>query len=138
LSRHSFDGASREEYYPRADNVGGKSCPTFIAQGRFTKDAVKGMMQSPEDRTEPVGHLFEALGARLVSWYMTSGEYDWLLIVEAPSQDVVMQAAIVATGGGGVGDIKTCAAFTGQEARTMFEKANRVASQFKSAGQVAT
>ena len=57
--------------------------PTFIAQGRFTADAVKGMMQTPEDRTEPVTKLFQAFGGKLVSWYLTSGEYDWLLIVEA-------------------------------------------------------
>lgn len=109
--------------------------PTFIAQGRFTKDAVKGMLQTPEDRAEPVARLFEGLGAKLVSWYMTTGENDWLLVVEAPSQETVVQAAIVAAGGGGVTDIKTCAAFTGAEAKAMFEKANRVASSFKSAGQ---
>ena len=108
---------------------------TFIAQGRFTRDAVKGMLQTPEDRTEPVAKLFEAMGAKLVSWYMTSGEYDWLLIVEAPSQDVVIAAAIVATGGGGVGDIKTLAAFSGAEMKGMFEKASHAVSKFKSAGR---
>ena len=54
---------------------------------------MRGMLQTPEDRTEPVPRLFEGLGAKLIGWYMTSGEYDWLLIVEAPSQDVVVSAA---------------------------------------------
>ncbi len=111
--------------------------PTFIAQGRFTGEAVKGMLQTPEDRTEPVAKLFEAMGAKLISWYLTSGEYDWLLIVEAPGPDVVMAAAIVATGGGGVTGIKTSAAFSGPETKTMFEKAGRAASKFKSAGRPA-
>ena len=60
--------------------------PTFIAQGRFTRDSVRGMLQTPEDRTEPVAKLFESLGAKLISWYMTAGDYDWMLIVEAPDQ----------------------------------------------------
>ena len=109
----------------------------FIAQGRFTADAVKGMMQTPEDRTEPVTKLFQAFGGKLVSWYLTSGEYDWLLIVEAPNQEAILPAAIVAAAGGSVSDIKTFAAFNGQEAKAMFEKAGHAASQFKSAGRPA-
>ena len=111
--------------------------PMFIAQGRFTADAVKGMMQTPEDRTEPVTKLFQAFGGKLVSWYLTSGEYDWLLIVEAPNQEAILPAAIVAAAGGSVSDIKTFAAFNGQEAKAMFEKAGHAASQFKSAGRPA-
>lgn len=111
--------------------------PTFIAQGRFTGEAVKGMLQTPEDRTEPVRKLFEAFGGKLVSWYLTSGEYDWLLIVEAPSQEAVLPAAMVAAGGGGVSDIKTFAAYSGPETKAMFEKAGRAASKFKSAGRPA-
>lgn len=108
--------------------------PTFIAQGRFTKEAVKGMTQTPEDRTGPVARLFESLGARLQGWYLTTGEYDWLLIVDAPGHDVMVAAAAAATAGGGVGDIKTCAAFSGAEARAIFERAGGVAGGFKSAG----
>ena len=107
--------------------------PIFIAQGRFTGEAVRGMLQTPEDRTQPVARLFEDLGARLVGWYMTSGDHDWLLIVETPSQDVVVSAAIAATSGGGVRDIKTIAAWSGQESIAMFQRAQSVAPGFKSA-----
>jgi uncharacterized protein with GYD domain len=109
--------------------------PTYLAQGRFTRDAVKGMMERPENRTEAVGRLFESLGGKLVSWHLTSGEYDWLIIAEAPSHDVVVQAAIAASGGGGVHDIKTCAIWDGPAAKELFQKAGGVARQFKSAGQ---
>jgi uncharacterized protein with GYD domain len=111
--------------------------PTFIAQGRFTRDAVRGMTSTPEDRTESVAALLDSLGGRMISWYLTSGEYDWMIVAEAPSQDVVVAASIVATGGGGVGDIKTSAAWTGPEARAIFEKAQKAASGFKSAGMSA-
>lgn len=111
--------------------------PTFIAQGRFTGEAVRGMLQTPEDRTGPVARLFESLGAKLVGWYMTSGEYDWLLIVEAPSHDVVVSAAVAATAGGGVRDIKTFAAWTGRDSMAVFQKAQSAAPGFKSAGRPA-
>ena len=112
--------------------------PLYIAQGRFTRDAVKGMLQTPESRTESVARLFEMVGGRLISWYMTTGDYDWIVIVEAPSPEVTVAAAIAATGGGGVGDIKTMMAFDGAEAMALFEKAQDAARRFKSAGQPAS
>lgn len=111
--------------------------PTYIAQGKFTRDAVRGMLQTPEDRTQPVAKLFESLGGRLISWYMTTGEYHWLLIAEAPNHEVAMAAAVAATGGGGVEDIKTFMALSGPEAMSIFQKAHDAARGFKSAGQPA-
>ena len=56
---------------------------TFITQARFTKDGLKGMVASPEDRAEVVGRLIGEVGGKLISYYMTSGDYDVLLIFEA-------------------------------------------------------
>ena len=108
--------------------------PIFVAQGCWTKEAVQGMTNSPEDRLEPVAKLFEALGGRLLQWYMTTGDYDWMVIAEAPSQDVVMSAVAASLAGGGTSGIKVFAAFTAPEARAIFENAGRVASAFKPPG----
>ena len=51
---------------------------TFITQARFTKDGLKGMVASPEDRAEVVGRLIGEVGGKLISYYMTSGDYDVL------------------------------------------------------------
>jgi uncharacterized protein with GYD domain len=111
--------------------------PTYIAQGKFTRDAVRGMLETPEDRTASVAKLFESLGAKLISWYMTTGEYDWLLIAEPPTHENTMAAAIAATGGGGVESIKTFLVLSGPEAMSVFQKAQGAAQKFKSAGQPA-
>jgi hypothetical protein len=37
--------------------------PIYISRGRFTTDAVKGMMAKPENREEAVSNLFERVGA---------------------------------------------------------------------------
>jgi hypothetical protein len=55
----------------------------YISQGRYTAAAIKGMSAKPEDRSEAVAELFAAAGARLISWYLTLGPYDWLIIAEA-------------------------------------------------------
>ena len=49
----------------------------YISQGRYTPAAIKGMSAKPEDRSEAVAELFAAAGARLISWYLTLGPYDW-------------------------------------------------------------
>lgn len=87
--------------------------PIFISQGRYSQDAMRGMAAMPEDRTEPVSKLIEAAGGKLLGYYVTFGEYDWLLVVEAPDAQTVSAAVITAAAGGGVTDMKTTLAMTG-------------------------
>jgi len=108
--------------------------PTYICQGRFTREAVRGMMSTPEDRTEPVSKLMDGVGGRLLSYYVTFGEYDWLLVCEPPNEQAVTAAVIAAAAGGGVADIKTTVAMTGPEAMQAFRTACDLASSVKSAG----
>ena len=63
--------------------------PTFITQGRYSRDAIKGMIARPEDRAEAVAKLCEAAGGKLLSYYVTLGEYDWLIVIEAPSEQAI-------------------------------------------------
>ena len=57
--------------------------PTYITQGRYTRDAIKGMIVKPEDRADAVARLLSKVGGRLISYYLTFGEYDFLAIAEA-------------------------------------------------------
>lgn len=109
--------------------------PIYIAQGRFSQDALRGMLASPEDRAKPVSKLFKEAGGKLIGWYLTFGEYDWLLIAEAPNETAMAAASMAASAGGGVTNIKTTIAFTGPESMKAFETAHNLAKTFKSAGQ---
>jgi uncharacterized protein with GYD domain len=42
--------------------------PIYISRGRFTTDAIKGMMAKPENREEAVSNLFQSVGGRLRGW----------------------------------------------------------------------
>jgi len=108
--------------------------PTYITQGRYTRDAIKGMIVKPEDRADQVARLISKVGGRLVAYYVTFGEYDFLAIAEAPD-DVQMAAALFAAGaGGGVTDLRTTVALTSIEAQGAFAAAADLAPSFKSAG----
>jgi uncharacterized protein with GYD domain len=104
---------------------------TFITQARFTKDGLKGMVASPEDRAEVVGRLIGGVGGKLISYYMTSGDYDILLIFEAASYEDVVPALIVAAAGGGVADLKTVTALKSSDMKSAFTKAGSIALSYR-------
>lgn len=108
--------------------------PIYITQGRYTRNAIKGMIVKPEDRADAVARLLSKIGGRLLGYYVTFGEYDFLTVAEAPN-DVQMAAALLAAGsGGGVTDLRTTVAMTSVEAKGAFAAAADVAPGLKSAG----
>ena len=109
--------------------------PLFITQGRFTQDAVKGMIAKPEDRAEAVSQLIAKGGGKLLAYYFTFGEYDFLIISEGPSTEGVATSLVVAAAGGGVTDLKTTLAMTSAEMKNAFAKAGPIAASFRSAGK---
>jgi uncharacterized protein with GYD domain len=108
--------------------------PIYITQGRYTRDAIKGMIVKPEDRADAVSRLLSKAGGRLIGYYFTFGEYDFLSIAEAES-DTQMAAVLLAAGsGGGVTDLRTTVAMTSTDATGAFAAASDLAPGFKSAG----
>jgi uncharacterized protein with GYD domain len=107
--------------------------PIFISQGRFTQDALKGMIAKPEDRAQAVSQLFEKSGGKLLAYYFTFGESDFFIISEGPNEGAAV-SAIVAAATGGVSDLKTNLAMTSAEMKNAFAKAGQVAASFRSAG----
>ena len=108
--------------------------PIYITQGRYTRDAIKGMLVKPEDRAEAVSRLLGKVGGRLIGYYVTFGEYDFLLIAEAPDNTQMAAALLAAGSGAGVTDLKTTVAMTSIEAKGAFAAASDLAPGFKSAG----
>jgi uncharacterized protein with GYD domain len=92
------------------------------------------MIVKPEDRADIVARLLSKIGGRLLGYYLTFGEHDFLAIAEAPS-DVQMAAAVLAVGsGGGVTELRTTVAMTSVEAKRAFAAASDLVPSFKSAG----
>ena len=78
--------------------------PIYISRGKFTTDAVKGMLAKPENREEAVANLFKSCGGKLIGWYLTFGRHDWLVIGEFPDEKAAAYAVLAAAAGGfGVG-----------------------------------
>ena len=107
----------------------------YITQGRYTPDAVKGMVASPENREKAVADLMEKAGGKLLAHYFTFGEYDFLSIAEAPNEGVMASTLIA---GGGVGrDFHpgTSVAMTAKDAMKAFKSAGALSKSFKPPGR---
>ncbi|MBV9348092.1 MAG: GYD domain-containing protein [Pseudolabrys sp.] len=110
--------------------------PVFITQGRYSREAIKGMMVKPEDRADAVSRLLAKAGGRLLGYYITFGEFDFLLVAEMPTETQMAAAVLAAGAGGGVTDLRTTLALTSDEAQGAFAAAADLAPGFKSAGGV--
>src|SRR5215467_1349660 len=109
--------------------------PIYISRGRFTSEAVKGMVAKPENREEAVAKLFQSVGGRLVAWYLTFGHHDWLAIGEFPDEKAAASAVLAAAAGGSLSEVETTIAMTAKDAFTTFESAAKAAKAFRSAGR---
>jgi len=122
-------------FRPASFKTGGCAMTTYIVQGRYSTEAIKGMMAKTEDRTAAVAKLFGAAGGKLISYYLTFGEYDFLCVTEAPSEQAALTGLIVAAAGGGVTHLKTTVAMSSGEAKKAFESAGKAAASYRAPGQ---
>jgi len=79
----------------------------LITQARFTAEGTKDTTTAPEDRVEAARRLIAEAGGTLIAYYLTSGDYDALLIFQAPSYDDAAPALATAAARSGVADVKT-------------------------------
>ena len=92
------------------------------------------MIDNPEDRGKAVAALMESVGAKLLQYYVTLGEYDFMVISEGDNLTDLTAGLMIAGSTGGVTNLKTFQALTTQEAKTAMEKANAVCAGFRPAG----
>lgn len=104
--------------------------PIFVTQGRFTTEAMRGLLSHAEDRSKQVEKLFAASGGKLLGYYLTFGDYDFLVISEGPSEGVATSTIAVAASGE-VTDLKTQLALPASAMIETFNRAGPIAAGFR-------
>lgn len=97
--------------------------PHYLLQAAYTSDAWAAQIRNPQDRAEAVRPAVEALGGKLLSFYLAFGEYDAVLLVEMPDNVSVAGVSIAAAAGGAVKAVKTTPLMTVQEGMEAMRKA---------------
>ena len=107
----------------------------YITQGRYTDQAIKGFVAKPEDRAVAVRKLMKAAGGKMIAYYVTLGEYDFMVISEGKELTGMMGGLMAAAAGGGVSDLKTTVAMTTADAMKAMAGAKKIGAGFRSAGK---
>ena len=107
----------------------------LVTRGRLTHDYIKGFVARPEDREPAVRKVIEAAGAKVISFYITTGETDFLLISEADESEAVIAALMAAAAAGAISDVSTSRAWTGAAGKAIAERAAKVVSAYRPPGK---
>ncbi len=107
----------------------------LVTRGRFTHDYVKALIGAPEDREPAVRKLIEGVGGKVISFYMTTGETDFLLIAEANEPEAIIAALMAASGAGTISHVSTVRAWTAAEFKGVAERAGKVAGAYRPPGK---
>src|SRR5829696_720011 len=104
-----------------------RAMPLYMTQFAYTPEAWATLTDNPEDRSAAVRELLETHGGRLIGWYLSFGEYDGLLIYEAPDDATAGALVLAAARRGHLRATKTTPLFTSEESMVMMRRAGATA-----------
>lgn len=95
--------------------------PLYIVLAKLTAEGAKNIRELPQNarRNREMG---EQRGMKVHGWYLTQGQYDVVVVTEAPD-DETMAAQALAVAGRGAVTTETLRAYTLEEAERIVQKA---------------
>lgn len=87
--------------------------PSFVVLGNYTEQGIKDM-KNTKARVEAAKEAISNAGGRMIFYYMTLGEYDFVSVAEVPDAETVSRVVLAI---GAQGDVRTTTmrAFTEEE-----------------------
>ena len=93
---------------------------TYVLLMRYTPRGAEHITDSP-DRIDAARKTFKTMGGTLKQWYLTSGRYDGVALVEAPDEETLARAVLALNALGNV-RTETMRAFDEREFRSLIDK----------------
>jgi uncharacterized protein with GYD domain len=98
----------------------------YTYQASYTSETVAALIREPQDRAEAARTAIEAMGGKVVAVGYPLGEYDALVVFEAPDETAAASFALAIAGGGAVKSSKTTRLLSGPEWIESLRKAQGV------------
>jgi len=105
--------------------------PLYMYLGAYTRDAVKALVDHPQDRSHAVGAAVEAHGGTLTGFWMAFGEDDCVLICEMPDDESMAGVALAISAAGAIVRGKTVKLLTMEQAVEAMKRANAAIGEYK-------
>ena len=88
---------------------------TYIFLVNYTQKGIEDIKESPE-RLDEAKKAFQAMGAEMKEFYLVAGQYDLVVVAEAPDDETIAKLALT-IGSKGAVRTETLRAFTEDEYR---------------------
>jgi uncharacterized protein with GYD domain len=89
--------------------------PLYMYQAAYTSESLAAQIKEPQDRIEVVRPALEAMGGKILAGGYPFGEYDVVVIYEAPDDTTAASVALAVGAGGAARAAKTTRLLSGQE-----------------------
>jgi len=100
--------------------------PLYMLQFAYTPEAWAALQKNPQNRAEAVSTLASQMGGRLVDLYYCFGEYDGMVLLEAPDDVTATAMVLAAVAPGHVKSTRTTRLMTIDETMQAMRKAGAV------------
>jgi uncharacterized protein with GYD domain len=107
--------------------------PLYMYQAAYTAESIAAQIREPRDRIEVVRPAFDAIGAKVLAAGYPFGEFDVVVVFEAPDDTAAASLALAVGAGGAVRNAKTTKLLSGQEWVASLTGAQKVAPQYRPA-----
>lgn len=95
----------------------------FVCQGKLSSNDWKALRMPPNGITKKGQEVAARMEARILSYYITFGALDYIMIVDAPD---AMTASVLASAVAGAGDLTAVPAMLPEDAIKTYAKADTV------------
>jgi uncharacterized protein with GYD domain len=96
--------------------------PLYFGRFKYSSDAIKAMLENPQDRSAAAREVAESLGGKLMGFWFAFGEYDGAFLMEAPD-NTTAAALAMAVGATGAAQIESTVLLDMDEAQEAMRKA---------------
>ena len=107
--------------------------PLYMTQAGYTSEAWTALTRNPENRGEAISRLAESMGGRVLSFYNSFGEYDLVVIYEAPDESTAAAIVLAAVSPGHLSSVKTTVLLSAEEGMEAMRKAGE--ATYRAPGQ---
>jgi uncharacterized protein with GYD domain len=97
--------------------------PLYLGRFSYTTDAMKALLNQPEDRSAAAREVAETLGGKLVGFWYAFGEFDGVFLMEAPDNASAAALAMAVGAGGALSEVETTVLLDMDEAQDAMRKA---------------
>ena len=79
----------------------------YIILGTYSNEGAAGLVEGDSDRRAAMETFHSSVGAKLVDYHITRGKYDFCVIADADSFEMIAAMTLMAKGSGTVSNLVT-------------------------------